>query len=148
MRPKIVFLIVIALVMSTLSACGGPKVGAMSEYVTDTEPGAVMTVSEVTPTSAVYQISNETGFELTTGNENIVEIEVEQDGAWHRIEIGEWCATAEAHIIADGSVSEMTANWLNTYGALPTGHYRLLKGFQPEDASGSGFFLSAEFDIK
>jgi len=149
MKSRILCLVGAVVLALTMAACGGSlRVGDASEYVTDTEPLAGMTVTEATPTSAVYRVSNETGYEIYTGNENAIELEVEWDGAWHCIEIGDWSTTAEALIMEDGAVREMKATWENTYEALPKGHYRLLKGFQTEDVAADGFILSAEFDIE
>lgn len=134
------------ILITGLSACGGIKVGAASEYITNTKQGAALTIIEATPTSAVYQVTNETGSELSTGNANVIDLEVEQNGTWYQIDVGERSFTTEALLIEDGQVCKLETTWQSSYGTLPKGHYRILKGFSMGPFP-SNFILSAEFEI-
>ena len=57
-------------------------------------------------------------------------------------------STAEAMIIPEGESGELETNWAASYGTLPKGRYRLVKGFFEEDPNAAGFTLAAEFEIK
>jgi len=140
---------VLALALACLTACGrslslGEKVG----YDTNTFPGASMAVEAdtVTATGAALTITNETGGEILSGNRHDFVVQAEKDGDWYDIETGEWANTAEAWVLPEG-VTDMEASWADRYGALPKGHYRIVKGFWTEGAVERSFRLSAEFDV-
>ncbi len=137
-----------ALIMLTLAltACGGLKTGDRSEYTTNTLPGVDMTIVRVSASGATYTVSNATERELETGNEHDILIEVERNGAWYAIETGDWANTAEACVIMGGDTREFTTAWTNRYGALPKGHYRILKGCWPAESLDI-CLLAAEFEI-
>ena len=146
---RVLWLLLLIVPLLNLSACGkrSVKLGEVSEYLTNTKPGVTMAIVEAAPGAAVYQITNETDAAIETGNENAIVIETEQNGIWYQIETDEWSTTAEALIIEAGQTREFETTWNATYGALPKGHYRIVKGFVCEDANTDHFILSAEFEI-
>lgn len=148
MKDRMLETIMLLLLVLSLSACGSNiKVGDESEHITDTKQGVSMTVLKSSATSATYQITNETGDEVLTGNDHSISIEVEQDSVWYQIEVERWSTDSEALVIGNEQTREMSTSWNRTYGHLPKGHYRILKGCWIDGDSREEFVLSAEFDI-
>ena len=131
-----------------LAGCGGPKQGKVSELEPNTRPGAELVLLEYSPGGAVYKIVNETGREIYTGNKDVISLEMEQGGVWYEIDVGEQSFTAEAMIVPEGESGELETNWAGSYGTLPKGRYRLVKGFFEEDPNAAGSVLAAEFEIE
>ena len=93
-------------------------------------------------------LTNNNDFDMESGNQYDFAIEVLHKDKWRSIEIGERDNTAEACTYYKGkhliqfAVSEI-------YGELPSGHYRLVKCFWPENEGlDNKFYLSVEFDVE
>ncbi len=139
----------------SVSGCGktGLKIGEASSVVEGTEFDVSMEIVDgaVTPIKATLRVTNNTDLEIESGNAADFTIEVLQDDEWKTIEIGERNNTAEA--IGFVGESELEISWINTYGKLPGGKYRIVKCFFPLTEDGSygvddRFFLTAEFNIE
>lgn len=144
--------VIIVAMLFSLSGCGnkmnGLNLGEKSTSVTDTVEGVKVDILDLSLTSAKYEITNNTGKTIETGNENSISLEVEKDGKWYQIKIGDYANTAEALVIMDGQTIELNTSWADTYGTLPDGHFRMLRNFTFEGDYENPFIISAEFYIQ
>lgn len=118
---------------------------------TDFDVSMEIVEGTVTPLKATVLVTNNTDIEIDSGNEYDFSIEVLDDGKWKTIETGERDNTAEAYIFT--GERELVLDWKNIYGALPEGHYRIVKYFFPWTEDGTygiddQFCLTAEFSIE
>ena len=148
MKKRRILTAFLAGLLLALAGCGGVKLGKASECAANTRPGAELVLLEYSPGGAVYKVVNGTGGEIYTGNKDVISLEMEQEGVWYEIDVGERSFTAEAMIIPEGESGEMATNWAGSYGTLPKGRYRLVKSFFEEDPNAARFTLAAEFEIK
>lgn len=139
----------------SLFGCGknSLKPGEESTVTEGTGFDVSMTIVEgtVTPSKATVLVTNNTDIEIDSGNEYDFSIEVLDKGKWKAIETDERDNTAEALIFT--GESELVLDWKNIYGALPKGHYRIVKSFFPWTENGiygidDQFYLTAEFSIE
>lgn len=150
---KKVLCAVLAVVLICLCAgCSKLKLGEKTEYETGSLDGLSMTVKEVDASSGklTLTVKNDSGIEFDSGNENDYLIEAQKDGEWYTIDVEETLNTMEALCFLDEN--ELVINYSVRYGALPTGHYRVLKYFFPFSPEGEytyedGAYLEAVFDI-
>lgn len=148
MKKRRILAAFLAGLLLAFTGCGGPKQGKAAEHQPNTRPGAELVLLEYSPGGAVYKIVNDTGKEIYTGNKDVISLEMEQEGVWYEIDVGERSFTAEAMIVPEGESGELETNWAGSYGTLPKGRYRLVKGFFEEDPNAAGFVLAAEFEIE
>jgi hypothetical protein len=133
-----------------LAGCASElKLGGKNEYETDISPDVGMTIADgtLTATGATVELRNDTDGDLASGNGYDLLIQAEREDGWYDIETGEWTNTAEARLFAPGT-STIELSWADSYGALPPGRYRILKGFWPETEGSPVLILSAEFEVK
>lgn len=152
---KLICLIVCTAVLLSATGCGqgAIKKGEKSSVVEGEIFDVTMEVvpESVRPGSITICVKNNTDIEIHSGNENDFAIEVLDNGKWYTIDVGSRENTAEAYIFEDER--DLDISWSNTYGALPNGHYRIVKYFFPWTEDGTygikdGFYLTAEFDIE
>ena len=139
-----------ALLALVLTGCGAAlELGAENTLETDADPNAAMIAltDTLTPTGVTVRVDNDTGEDLASGNRYDLALQAEQDGRWYAIETGEWSNTAEAQIFAPGE-TEVELSWADSYGALPKGRYRVVKGFWPVAAGETPLYLAAEFTLE
>ena len=113
-------------------------------------PDVSMELYDDTVTNGVLTLTlnNNNDFDIESGNQNDFAIEVLHKDKWQSIEVGERNNTSDAcnyfkgkHLIQFG-VSAV-------YGELPSGHYRLVKCFWPQNGGiDNKFYLSVEFDME
>lgn len=153
MKKLVGFILCIAMLFS-VAGCGQGKLtkGEESSVTEGTAFDVTMEVVEgsVTPASLTVCVKNNTDLEIDSGNEHDFAIEVLDDGTWYTIKTGDRNNTAEAYGFSGEQTLEL--EWSNVYGALPAGHYRIVKYFFPWTADGTygvkdGFYLTAEFEI-
>jgi len=114
--------------------------------------GLTLSVKDVTE-SGLTLVCTQSGGELTgelqTGSDYKLIVLKE---AWEDVPtiIEDYGWTAEAYMIAKDDVTEFEIKWEWLYGKLPTGTYRLVKGFTDFRESGdyNNFAYWTEFEIK
>ena len=157
MKKIIIITITVILVLALAGCSSKYSDGGLSDAEVDTFEGASLEIQEgtVNPTSLKATVINETGYELEAGNEYCISIEELKDDGWHELKLSsELLTTSEAYGFPNGKKSTMDCIWEGSYGALPKGHYRIVKAMwtwdeskEGPEACGDTFFLSAEFDI-
>ena len=150
MKKIISMVLCLALVLS-MAACGNKiKYSDSNATEVNTFPNVSVELYDDTITNGLLTLTltNNNDFDIESGNQYDFAIEAFRNDKWQSIEIGERVNTADAcsyykgdHLIQFG-VSEI-------YGKLPSGHYRLVKCFWPENEGlDAKFYLSVEFDIE
>lgn len=108
-----------------------------------------LTVKEGTllNTQATFILKNDSDVDVQYGN--AYELEIKQDGKWHKINV-EIDFTMQAYELKAKKSLEFNLNWKETYGKLAKGEYRIIKtiDIQKEDTTFDSFFVAAEFTIK
>lgn len=137
-----------------LMCCGKTlEIGAVAEPAVHTYSGVTMEIVDdtVTATGMTIEILNQTDVEINSGNKHDFAIQVKKNGTWYEIQTGERNNTSEAIVFLKDNPVQMEISWSHTYGILPKGNYRIVKGFFPwteEKGSGATFMLAAEFCIE
>ncbi len=77
------------------------------------------------------------------------EIEIEQNGDWHKINI-QIDFILIAYELKAGETKEIELNWENTYGKLSKGTYRIIKtiSYKNEEDKYESFNIAVEFTIE
>ena len=146
-------LAILAFLCIFLSACGNTiKYGNQVEYSTNDYSGLNMTVISCTATGATVQIENDTDTDLYGfGNDTVgYEIQAERKNHWYEIKYESVVTNASypSWMVEKGGIIEWDLSWEYLYGALPKGHYRVVRNADTGvDASATSVRLSAEFDI-
>lgn len=136
-----------------LAGCsGGAKIGEVYTGEVNTYEGVTMTAVEGTakPGGITIEILNTTNEEIESGNQADFAVQVEKNGEWYRLkEPAEWANTAEAWGFLKNQPVTIELRWNNRYGALPEGHYRVVKSFVEYHETGEQvyFTLAVEFEI-
>ena len=148
---KLLMPLIAAILVFSLCSCGAsaPKTDSMSIIVPNMLENASLTIVDGTLTKAYASavVKNGSTLELDSGNENDFFIDVQLNGVWYSLKEPEDLAnTAEALIFEPGSEHGLDFSWQSRYGALPAGHYRLVKAFFT-DTSNTLIYLADEFDI-
>ncbi len=151
-RMKRIIALVLCLVLAlSIVGCGNKmKYSDSSIAEVNAFPNVSLELYDDTITNGLLTLTltNNNDFDIESGNQYDFGIEVLHKDKWQSIEIGERDNTADAcsyytgkHLIQFG-ISEI-------YGELPSGHYRLVKCFWPENGGlENKFYLSAEFDVE
>lgn len=150
MKKMIAIVLCLVLVLS-LAGCGNKmKYSDSSIDEVNAYPNVSMELHDDTITNGLLTLTliNNNEFDIESGNQNDFAIEVLHKDKWQSIVVDERDNTSDAciyftgkHLIQFG-VSEV-------YGELPSGHYRLVKCFWPQNEGlDNKFYLSAEFDVK
>lgn len=151
---KFTNLIPVMLFSIFLTCCGKTlEIGAVAEQAVNTYSGVTMEImdSTVTATGMTVEIFNQTETEINSGNKHDFAIQVKKNGTWYEIQMGERNNTSEAIVYSKDNPVQMEFSWSRTYGVLPKGNYRIVKGFFPwmeEKGRGATFALAAEFCIE
>lgn len=153
---KIITTLILIFTFFLLNGCrfsSALNIGDVSEIETNTFEGVSLKIEAdtLTNTSAKVWVKNNTEFEITSGNEYDFFLQVYQDNHWYSIKTGDRSNTAEAMVLKGEQTIDI--NWIDIYGELPKGHYRIVKEFFPwsnEESLGykNAFYLSDEFDIE
>lgn len=150
MRKLFAAMLAAALAVSICACAGsGPRTDGASAIEVNTLGDSSMTITDgtLTKVSASVVVKNGSTLELYSGNENDFSIEVLQNGVWYSLkEPDDLSNTAEALVFEPGAARGLDMDWLSRYGALPAGHYRLVKAFSTESMD-TRVFLADEFDI-
>ena len=79
---------------------------------------------------------------------NLYELEIKQDGKWHKIDV-EVDPNSPSFDLKAGKSAEVSINWKSTYGKLGKGKYRIIKDIDYEyDEDVYGVFnVAVEFEI-
>jgi hypothetical protein len=101
----------------------------------------------LTKTSATLILKNNSNVDVQYGNP--YEIEIKQDGSWHKINV-QLNFTLPSYELKSGESKEIELNWQNGYGELSNGEYRIIKDIdvEKEDGTFESFYVSTEFTIE
>jgi len=146
---KTVYLALLLALTLCLSACSNePEMGNEVTLDVNTLEDVSMELAEFTSQEALVRIVNNR--DAAYISDILFSVQVERDGKWYAIEdksSGSWPADSLVHPGKD--TSEFMCTWVHMYGALPDGHYRLVKWLYPHGLGfkGAGSCLAAEFYI-
>lgn len=119
----------------------------------DSIDGLTMTVTNVTPEGASLEIRNQTGKEITFGDD--YELQAWQDESWYRVDyiIGNWAFNMIGYETgpegAKDSPLRLDVTWTYFHGILPAGRYRITKtAIAQENDTSVKYLLAAEFEVE
>lgn len=146
---KTVYIALLLTITLFLAACS-KEPEAENEVTTEvnTLEGVSMELAEYTSHEALVRIVNNRDAAYTSGLS--FSVQVKREGKWYALEdksSGIW--HAEAPVYPGKETTEFMCTWVHMYGALPEGHYRLVKWLYPygQGFRGEGTCLAAEFYI-
>ncbi len=139
-------IIVFLLLASLLCGCGTKNIaGPVSDKEISSLEGLSLTLDSVSKNGAEYTVANNTDIPAQCGTGADCRLEVELDGTWYElVQKGDSPMTMELYACTAGEPLTQSVDWSARYGALPAGHYRLLKNVWLEDSE----WLAAEFSVK
>lgn len=146
MKKKVLKIVACALaMMALLGGCGKLKLLEENVYEVNTLDSVTMAVNGVSADGAAYTIRNGGEGELTFGLD--FGVQAEKDGVWYDIEHEPVAVISIAAVLDAGTEGTYTCSWVNGYGTLPAGRYRLVKSVTAgwENAA---YWLAAEFTIE
>ena len=115
--------------------------------------GVAMAVTDVTPEGASLEILNQSGKEITFGDD--YELQAWRDGSWYRVDyiIDNWAFNAIGYETGPEGAKEsplcLDVKWSYFHGILPKGRYRITKTADVQENSESvKYCLVAEFEVE
>lgn len=114
----------------------------------NTLSGVSMQMEKYKATEGDVEITNNTDKELQYGE--YYDIQVQVDEEWYSLQtLGDFAYHALAYPVAVGETRVWPVDWELVYGALPVGHYRIVKDIMDYRAPGdyTEYYLAAEFEI-
>lgn len=128
-----------------LNGCGKLKLLEENTCEVNTLDGITMAVNGVSADGAAYTIRNGGKEALSFGLD--FGVQAEKNGVWYDIEHEPVNVITIAVELEAGTEGTYTCSWLDGYGFLPAGHYRIVKsvtaGWKNEQ-----YWLAAEFTIE
>jgi hypothetical protein len=142
---------IIGIMVLGLTGCEKNKefdIGEKSD-IEITQNDVTLSIKEGTLTrkGATLILKNDSNVDVEYGNP--YEIEIKQDGSWHKIDI-QLYFNSPAYGLKSNESKEIKINWGNDYGKLSAGEYRIIKSIdvEKEDGTFENFYVSVEFTIK
>ena len=99
--------------------------------------------SDVTPKGLTFTLDNGSQSAINLGREYCLQLW--QDGLWYDLDVGPLDWTAEMMTIQRHQETALDLNWMNIYGELPPGLYRVVKQYWPDSESGKSGYVFCEF---
>lgn len=141
----------------SLFGCGKEKdVMTRSDLILSEHPQTTLTLTNITPDSAVVTIYNGSTGSISYGSQYKFILEKQIDGIWYvceratRTADGQHISTTDIeYVLESGMTDESEIFWDFLYGDLPAGKYRFIKEIQinSSPSSPTGDYIAAEFDI-
>ena len=146
---KTVYIALLLTITLFLAACS-KEPEAENEVTTEvnTLEGVSMELAEYTSHEALVRIVNNR--DAAYISDRLFSVQVEREGKWYALENkSSGSAPADLLVHPGKETSEFMCTWVRMYGALPEGHYRLVKWLYPYGLGfrGEGTCLAAEFYI-
>jgi hypothetical protein len=151
MKKTIFIIIVLGIMVLGLTGCGKNKMFDIGEKsnIEIAKNDVTLSIKEgtLTKTGATLILKNDSNVDVQYGNP--YEIEIKQDGSWHKINV-QLDFTLPSYGLKSGESKQIELDWENGYGKLSTGEYRIIKDIdvEQEDETFESFYVSAEFTIK
>ena len=128
-----------------LSGCGKLNLLEENACEVNTLDGITMDVNGVSADGAAYTIRNSGKEALSFGLD--FGVQAEKNGVWYDIEHEPVNVITIAVELEEGAEGTYTCSWVNGYGALPAGHYRIVKSVTT-GRENEQYWLAAEFTIE
>ncbi len=113
--------------------------------------GVSMLVSDVTADGCTVVFQNDSGEELTFGEDYCLERLDAETSEWRYVRIvleGDYSFNSIGYPVADCESRDWTVNWNWLYGSLEPGTYRIVKSVSLSGAAGyTGYTMSQEFEV-
>ena len=159
---KIILIAAALIICASLTSCDminkissgktDATVGDKTEGTKIEESGAIATLISADSTSATVKIENNTDSTWQSGNMRDYTLEVEKDGEWYQVkQIGEYANTMELMIFAPGESITHTFSFVERYGNLTPGKYRVVKAYwanKTETFDAHEFHVVCEFAVE
>ena len=148
MRKAIISIVIILYVLILVSCTDDLEIGDVLEGELATYPGVSMSIDRrAYPTAVTVIITNNSDSDISVWNETDCGVEIEIDDEWYSL-VSKDVATPGIHTgYEKGSSTSVVMNWSARYGALPAGHYRVIKAFHLPDEH-DDYAMAAEFTLE
>ncbi len=152
MKKILLTIMVIGAITLTITGCNLNKnefdIGEKSN-INLTQNNITLSIKEetLTNTGATFILKNDSNVDIQYGEP--YEIEIKQDGSWHKINV-QLDFNMIAYELKAKASQEIDINWENGYGALAKGEYRIIKtiNIKKEDGTTENSYVIVEFTIK
>ena len=95
--------------------------------------------------SASVLLRNDSEYNISYGTP--YELEIKENGEWHKINV-ELFFNMPLMSLKPGESENLEFNWVESYGELAKGEYRIIKRVTVESDIPESFYVSSEFTIK
>ncbi len=148
---KVILTILLCVVMVVVfTGCGKKNefdIGSKSDIIISQE-NVSLSIKDGTlkNTGATLVLTNNSDKNYQYGNP--YEIEIKQDGVWHKINV-ELNFTLPSFDLKANETKEIDLKWKDGYGKLAKGTYRIIKGidYEYEEGKYQSFNVAVEFNI-